>query len=56
MTERKKVYRTDENRNCHGKHKAGRTVVCLVLLWKNGSWNVAWDKLTHVVPYMAVMR
>ena len=55
MTERKEIYRTNENKNCHRIYKAGSSVVCRILLWDNDN-NIAWDKPTHVVPYMVVER
>lgn len=55
VTEGKEIYRKNENKNCHRIYKTGSSTVCLVLLWDNDN-NITWDKPTHVVPYMVVVR
>uniref|UniRef100_UPI004055B650 hypothetical protein n=1 Tax=Agathobacter sp. TaxID=2021311 RepID=UPI004055B650 len=55
MIKRKTSFETDKNNNPHREYKAGSLAVCLVFLSKIVNKTV-WDKLTHVVPYMVVVR
>jgi len=59
MTELAEIENTcsiEKNKNCYRKYRAGRLNVCLSFLWKNKNWNIIWDKITYVVPYMVVVK